>query len=127
MTVEELRAAMEAAFTGDPDDAAELFADDAVLVDIAGEPPVEGQDAILQHFLAYGGRREVAAVHDAWIAGDRGALSWTVWFRADAHAYGQHGRALLTFDAAAEDGGLISRWDGVWVERDADLTPWGGD
>ncbi|MEO2108736.1 MAG: nuclear transport factor 2 family protein [Actinomycetota bacterium] len=127
MTVEELRAAIEAAFAGDPDDAAELFADDAVLVDTVGEPPVEGQDAVLAHFLAYGGRREVAAVHDVWLAGDRGALSYTVWFRADSHAYGQHGRVLLTLDAPVEEDGRISRWDGVWVERDADLSPWGGD
>ena len=66
-------------------------------------------------------------MHDVWLAGDRGALSYTVWFRADSHAYGQHGRVLLTLDAPVEEDGRISRWDGVWVERDAGLSPWGGD
>ncbi|HUG86098.1 MAG TPA: hypothetical protein VMM13_16160, partial [Euzebya sp.] len=70
-----------------------------------------------------GGRREVAQVHDVFLAGDRGGLAYSVWFRADAHAYGQHGRVLLTLDAD----GLITRWDGAWIELESDLSPWGGD
>lgn len=119
----QLAAAIEAGFSGDADAAAERFADDAVLIDNPGDAPVEGSAAILAHFLAYGGRREVAAVHDVFVAGDRGAVAFSVWFRADAHAYGQHGQALLTFDAD----GLIIRWDGVWVERESDLSPWADD
>lgn len=123
MTGSELAAAVVAAFTGDPDDLVELLADDVVLVEQPGEPPVEGPDAVMAHFLAYGGRREVARVDDAFLAGGRGGLAYAVWFRADAHAYGQHGRVLLTLD----DDGLITRWDGAWTELESDLSPWGGD
>ncbi len=74
--------------------------------------------------MAYGGgRREVAVVDDVFLAEGRGGLSCTVWFRADSHAYGQHGRVLLTLDGD----GLISRWDGAWVELESDLSPWEGD
>lgn len=123
MTPAELAAAVVAAFTGDPDDLAELLAEDVVLSEQPGEPPVEGRDAVMGHFLAYGGRREVAAVEDVFLTGVRGGLAYAVWFRADAHAYGQHGRVLLTLDAD----GLITRWDGAWAERESDLSPWGGD
>ncbi len=110
------------AFSGDPDDLVEVFADDAVLHDQPGEPPALGPDQILAFFMAYGGRREVARVDDAFVKGDRGGLSYTVWFRSDAHAYGQHGRVLLTLQD-----GLISRWDGAWVELPSTLEPWRGD
>ncbi len=124
MTAEELAALVVEAFTGDPDDLAEAFADDGVLLDQPGEDAITGRDAVLDHFLAYGGgRREVAAVHDVFIAGDRGGLSYSVWYRADSHAFGQHGRVLLTLDAD----GAITRWDGAWVEQGSDLSPWGGD
>ncbi|CAN5468341.1 hypothetical protein BH23ACT9_BH23ACT9_01440 [soil metagenome] len=125
MTSEQLRALVTDAFTGDPDDLVEeAIAADCVLVDQPGEAPVEGADAVLAHFMAYGGRREVAAVHDVFLSDDRGGLSYTVWFRADSHAYGQHGRVLLTLDPAT---GRITRWDGAWIELDSDLSPWGGD
>ncbi|WP_370326699.1 nuclear transport factor 2 family protein [Euzebya sp.] len=127
MTADELAALVVQAFTGDPDDLVDdAFADDAVLVE-PGEPAVEGPEAIRAWFSAYGGRREVARVDDVLLAADRGALSYAVWFRADAHAYGQHGRVLLTLDGPHEAGGRITRWDGVWTEVPSDLTPWGGD
>lgn len=123
MTPSSLAALVVEAFTGDPDDLVEAFAQDGVLVE-PGEEPVEGHDALHAHFMAYGGgRREVAVVEDVFLAEGRGGLSYTVWFRADAHAYGQHGRVLLTL---GEDG-LITRWDGAWVELESDLNPWGGD
>lgn len=115
------------AFTGDADELVEAFHPQAVLTDQPGEPPVHGQPEIMGFFMAYGGRREVARVHDVFFAGDRGALSYTVWFRSDAHSYGQHGRVLLTFDAPADTGGVITRWDGVWVEVESTLEPWSGD
>lgn len=124
MTADELAALVVAALTGDPDDLVDdAMADDVVLVDQPGEPPAEGAEAARAFFMAYGGRREVAQVEDCFLAGDRGGLSYAVWFRADAHAYGQHGRVLLTFD----DAGRITRWDGAWVELESDLSPWSGD
>lgn len=124
MTPQQLADLVIEAFTGDPDDLVEAFAAHGVLVDQPGEQAVEGHAALLAHFMAYGGgRREVAAVDDVFLAEGRGGLSYTVWFRADSHAYGQHGRVLLTLDAD----GLITRWDGAWVELASDLTPWGGD
>lgn len=111
------------AFTGDPDDLVELFAADGVLIDQPGEPQTAGHDQILAFFMAYGGRREVARVGDVFLAGDRGGLAYTVWFRSDSHNYGQHGRVLLTFD----DDGLITRWDGAWTELPSDLSPWDDD
>jgi hypothetical protein len=124
MTAEELGALVVDAFTGDPEDLVEEgFAEDAVLADQPGEVPAEGTAEILAFFMAYGGRREVARVDDVFLEGDRGGLSYTVWFRADAHAYGQHGRVLLGLD----DEGRIARWDGAWVELESTLDPWQGD
>lgn len=123
MTLADLAGLVVKAFTGDPDDLVELFTEDARLVDQPGESAANGREAILAFFMAYGGRREVAAVHDVFVAGDRGALSYTVWFRADAHAYGQHGRVLLRLDRT----GRITSWDGAWVELESTLEPWAGD
>ncbi len=126
MTPAELADLVVQALTGDPDDLVELFAEDARLVDRPGERAVCGRAEILAFFMAYGGRREVARVHDVFLEGTRGGLSYTVWFRADAHAYGQHGRVLLTLDDP-EHGGLITHWDGVWIELESTLEPWHGD
>jgi hypothetical protein len=123
VTPQDLAALVVAALTGDADDLVEEgFAEDAVLSDQPGEAPAVGREAILAWFMAYGGRREVALVEDVFLADDRGGLAYTVWFRADAHAYGQHGRVLLTLAA-----GRITRWDGAWVELGSDLSPWAGD
>jgi hypothetical protein len=124
MTPAELAALVVAALTGDPDDLVdEAFADDAVLLDQPGEPAAEGAEDIRMWFSAYGGRREVARVDDVFLAGDRGGLAFSVFFRADSHAYGQHGRVLLTLDRE----GRITRWDGAWAELPSTLEPWGGD
>lgn len=127
MTDDELATAVIAAFTGDPDDLADMFADDGVFSEQPGEPPLRGTAEIIGFFMAYGGRREVAEVHDIFTAGTRGGLSYTVWFRSDAHNYGQHGRVLLTFDEPPVEGGQLTLWDGAWVELESGLQPWGGD
>ncbi|MGI9018085.1 MAG: nuclear transport factor 2 family protein [Euzebya sp.] len=123
MTSAELADLVVSAFTGEPEDLVEVFADDGVLTDQPGQPPAVGHSAITAFFMAYGGRREIAKVDDVFVVGDRGGLSYTVWFRADAHTYGQHGRVLLTFD----DQGQIAIWDGAWEELEATLQPWDGD
>lgn len=127
MTPEELSDLVVRAFTGDPDDLVEVFADEGILIDTPGESPAVGTDAVLGFFMAYGGRREVARVDDVFICdadqGGRGGIAYTVWFRSDAHNYGQHGRVLLTFNPE----GMITRWDGAWEELEASRDPWGGD
>lgn len=127
MTDDELADAVIAAFTGDPEDLADMFSDGGILHEQAGEPPRHGPVEISEFFMAYGGRREVANVHDVYSTGTRGGLSYTVWFRSDAHSYGQHGRVLLTFDRPMAEGGRITHWDGVWIELESGLKPWGGD
>ncbi|HUH06552.1 MAG TPA: nuclear transport factor 2 family protein [Egibacteraceae bacterium] len=111
-----------AGFEGDADEAADAFAGDAVFVDQPGEPPLRGPDEIREHFLAFGGRRERFLVGEVVDAGDRAAVEYAVAFRADAHAYGQRGVALIRLRD-----GLIASWRAVWVETDEDLSHWGND
>jgi hypothetical protein len=120
--LEALLAAVGAGFEGDADTAAEAFADDALLEDTPGGDRLRGREAILQFFLAFGGRRERFLLGEVLRDGERAAITYAVAFRADAHAYGQRGMALL--DLAD---GLIASWRGVWVETDEDLSTWGDD
>jgi ketosteroid isomerase-like protein len=117
-----LLGAVGAGFEGDADTAAEAFTDDGVLADTPGGDVLEGRDAILSWFLAFGGRRERFVLGDVVRQGDRAAISYAVAFRADAHAYGQRGMAMLHLRD-----GLIASWRGVWVETDEDLSAWGQD
>jgi ketosteroid isomerase-like protein len=117
-----LLADVAAGFEGDADAAVGAFADDAILHDTPGGEVLEGREAILGYFLAFGGRRERFLLEDVVRDGDRAAIAYAVAFRADAHAYGQRGMALLHL---AE--GRIACWRGVWVETDEDLSTWGGD
>jgi ketosteroid isomerase-like protein len=114
--------AVAAGFEGDADAAAEAFTDDAVLADTPGGDRLRGRDEILAWFLAFGGRRERFLRGEVVREGDRAAVSYAVAFRADAHAYGQRGMALLHLAD-----GLIASWTGVWVETDEDLSTWGED
>lgn len=118
----ELLAAVGRGYEGDADEAAEAFADDAELTDLPGTEPLRGRGEILGHFLAFGGRRERFALGDVVADGDRAAVEFTVAFRADAHAYAQHGIALVTLRD-----GRIGSWRGVWVETEEDLSAWSGD
>lgn len=117
-----LLAAVGSGFEGDADAAAEAFTDDAVLEDTPGGDRLEGRDEILSYFLAFGGRRERFLLGDVVREGDRAAVAYAVAFRADAHAYGQRGMAMLRLAD-----GLIASWRGVWVETDEDLSAWGDD
>jgi hypothetical protein len=114
--------AIAAGFEGDADTAAEAFTEDGVLEDTPGGDRLEGRDEILRWFLAFGGRRERFLRGEVVQDGDRAAVSYAVAFRADAHAYGQRGMALLHLAD-----GLIAAWSGVWVETDEDLSTWGED
>jgi ketosteroid isomerase-like protein len=114
--------AVAAGFEGDADAGAEAFADDGVLVDTPGGDRLEGADAILAYFLSFGGRRERFLLGEVVADGDRAAITYALAFRADAHAYGQRGMALLHLAD-----GRIASWDGVWVEVDEDLSTWGDD
>jgi hypothetical protein len=116
-----LLAGVGAGFEGDADAAAEAFTEDATFLDTPGGDDLVGREEILQHFLAFGGRRERFLLGAVVREGARAAISYAVAFRADAHAYGQRGMALLRLS-----GGLIAAWDGVWVETDEDLTTWEG-
>jgi ketosteroid isomerase-like protein len=120
--LEEVLAAVAAGFEGDADRAAEAFAEDAVLEDTPGGDVLHGREEILAWFLAFGGRRERFLPGEVVREGDRAAIAFALAFRADAHAYGQRGMALLHLSD-----GLISSWRGVWVETDEDLSSWGGD
>jgi ketosteroid isomerase-like protein len=117
-----LLAQIAAGFEGDAEAAAEAFTEDAVLRDTPGGDELRGREEILQHFLAFGGRRERFLLGSVIEQGHRAAITYAVAFRADAHAYGQRGMAMLT-----RREGLIAEWDGVWVETDEDLSTWGGD
>jgi uncharacterized protein (TIGR02246 family) len=122
MDLDALLAAVAAGFEGDADAAAEAFAEDGVLVEQPGAEVLEGREAILGFFLAFGGRRERFLLDRVVRDGDRVAISYAVAFRADATAYGQQGMAML--DLAD---GAIAAWRGVWVETELDLSAWGGD
>jgi hypothetical protein len=117
-----LLAQVGAGFEGDADAAAEAFTPDAVFRDTPGGEELQTREDILGHFLAFGGRRERFLLDAVVREGDRAAISYAVAYRADAHAYGQRGMAMLRL----EDG-LIAEWSGVWVETDEDLSTWGGD
>lgn len=120
--LDDLLAAVAAGFEGDADAAAEAFAPDGVLEDTPGGDRLVGRDAITEWFLAFGGRRERFRLGEVVRDGDRAAVTYAVAFRADAHAYGQRGMALLRL---GDEG--IAAWHGVWVEVDEDLSTWGGD
>jgi ketosteroid isomerase-like protein len=117
-----LLAAVVSGFEGDADAAAEAFTADGTFEDTPGGERLEGQEAILGYFLAFGGRRERFLLGETVREGDRAAISFALAFRADAHAYGQRGMALLHLAD-----GAIASWRGVWVETDEDLSTWGDD
>lgn len=121
-TLDSVLACVAAGFEGDPEEAAEAFTEDAVFSDNPGEALLEGRPAILEHFAAYGGRRERFHRGRVLVDGDRAALEYAVVFRADAHAYAHRGVAVLVLRD-----GRVADWRGVWVETAEDLSAWGGD
>lgn len=119
-TVTTLLGAVAAGFEGDADEAVAAFAEDASFQDAPGEPVLTGREAILEHFMAYGGRRERFVRGRVLVDGDTVAVEYGVAFRADAHAYAQRGVAVLVVHD-----GQIADWKGVWAETDEDLSSWG--
>jgi ketosteroid isomerase-like protein len=111
MAADEILAALTAGFEGDPDRAAAVFAEDAVLEDRGEAHERTGQAAILEYFAAFGGRRERCTVGQVVRDGDRIAFEYSVRFHADAHVYELRGAAFLTTRA-----GMIRRWRSVSVE-----------
>ena len=120
--LDQLLADVAAGVGGDADRAVEAFTDDGRLRDGMDAPWATGEDELLAHFLAYGGRRERFEVVSVLLDGDRAAVRYVLRFRSDAHAYGQFGTAWLELGD-----GRIASWDAVWTEAETDLAAWSGD
>jgi hypothetical protein len=114
--------AVAAGFEGHAEAAVEAFAEDATLQDRPGETVLRGREELLAHFMAYGGRRERFLPGRILVDLPHAAVEYAVVYRADAHAYGQRGVAVLTLAGAQ-----IMDWRGVWVETEEDFSAWGGD
>lgn len=109
--------ALTAAHTGDADAAERAFAEDATFVGNLGEPELRGADEIVAYFLAFGGRRELFQVRETFGHGDVQAVRWTFAFQADSAGYAHEGWARVTLD-----GDRITRWEGLWTEREVAVS-----
>jgi hypothetical protein len=117
-----LLAGVRRAFEGDADAVADVVCDDVVWVD--DDDRAEGVDAVVEHFLAHGGWREVFEVREVAADDDgRWVVTWVLWLRADATSYRRDGVARVE----VRDG-RIAAWSSTASEReDGSLAPWGGD
>lgn len=121
-SVDRLVAGIARAHEGDADAIEEVVAPDVVWRD--GDDVLEGVDAVMGHFLAHGGWREIFEVDAVTPDGpDQWQVTWTLWLRADSSSYRRDGLARLV----VADGSVAS-WSSTATEReDGSLAPWGDD
>jgi hypothetical protein len=104
---------------GNADQGAEAFSADARWRDNAGEPWIEGQDAILEHFLALGGRREMWDPSEVVVEGNIALVRYRFAYQADSVAFAQQGWAKL---GLGED--RLTSWDAIWTEVEIGHDAW---